>query len=413
MIKSLEDISETKKRLQVEIPADIIEKRIQDSLEEVRREAKIPGFRPGKVPISIIEKKYGKQVESEIVEKLVSEYFAESIKEANLTPVANPEWENADFKRSQPLTLTFAIEVLPKIEKLEYEGIAVHDEEIEVSDEDVENVLMRTRAEHVRYEAVERPVQDNDLVTLDYEVVEDHVTKEGDVVKVGSDQFPTELYAQLRGKKRGEEFEASLTFPEEHPSEFRGRVLTFRGRIGETKGLSVPELDDEFAKNLGYEGIGTLREKVKEEVLAAKTKNLRKRQIVEIIEKLVETHEFPVPDSMLDSEISSLVASARGKDESKGKDDAALREELREEARRNVKASIILNTIGQKEGVAVSEEDMKAKILEVSQSTFIPPQNLVQMYISRDGSLEGLRYGVFKEKVAELIHSKAKVEKGA
>ncbi|MGW8272940.1 MAG: trigger factor, partial [Thermodesulfovibrionales bacterium] len=158
MIKSLEDISETKKRLQVEIPADVIEKKIQHSLEEVRKQARIPGFRPGKVPISIIEKRYGKQVESEVVEKVVTEYYAEAIKEADLTPVANPEWENADFQRNQPLTMTFAVEVLPKIESLAYEGIEVRDEEIAVSDEDVENVLMRTRAEHVRYDAVERAV---------------------------------------------------------------------------------------------------------------------------------------------------------------------------------------------------------------------------------------------------------------
>ncbi|MGE5893647.1 MAG: trigger factor [bacterium] len=413
MVKNIENISETKKRLQVEIPADVIETKIQESLGEVRQRAKIPGFRQGKVPVAIIEKRYGQQVESEVVEKLVSEYYAKAIEEAKLHPVAYPAFEKTDFTRKHPLEMTFTVEVMPEIGNLQYEGIVVRDEDIEVAEEEVESVLMRTRAEHVKYESLDRPVEDSDLVTLDYDIVEESIKREGQVVKVGSDQFPKELSEQLRGKSKGDTFEVVLTFPGDHPSEFKGKTLTFTGSIKEIKVLSVPDLNDEFSTKLGYQDIPALKEAIRNEIVGAKKTHLRKKQIVELIEKLVDTHDFPVPESMLESEIVSLLTAAKTKEENKDKDDAKLREELLPEARRNAKAAILLNIIGKRENISVTEEDMKEKILELSRSTFIPPQNLIQMYMSRDGSLEGLRYGVYREKVADRIHAKAKVEKGA
>jgi len=412
MIKNMESIAPTKKRLEVEIPADVIEERIQKSLGDIRRKANVPGFRPGKAPLSMIEKKFGSTVESEVLEKVVTEYYGQVVREANIHPVTNPEFEKTDFKRKSPLSMIFTIEVMPEIEKLNYEGMKVQDEEITVEEKELESLLSRAKAEHVKYEQVERPIEENDLVTVDYDIVEEDLKREGQVIKVGSEQFPKELSDQLKGKTKSGTFDVKLTFPSDHPSEFKGKTLTFRGEIKEVKVLVLPELDDAFAADLGYENLEAMKKILSEEVLAMKKGHVKKKQMAELIEKLVDTHEFPVPETMLGAELSALLTSEKAKEENKDKDDETLRKELEGEATKNAKAAILLSIIGEKEGVTVSEEDMKTKILELSQSTYIPPQNLIQMYMQRDGSLEALRYGVFKEKVAGLLLEKAEVGKG-
>lgn len=412
MIKNLESISPTKKRLEVEVSADVIEEKIQKSLGDIRKKANLPGFRPGKAPLSMIEKKYGPSVESEVLEKVVSEYYGQVIREANLHPVTNPQFEKTDFERKKPLSMIFTIEVMPEIEDLKYEGVTVKDEEVTVDEKEVESLLMRARAERVKYDIVDRPVEENDLVTVDYDIVEENINREGQVIKIGSEQFPRELSDQLKGKTKGGTFDVKLTFPADHPSEFKGKTLTFKGEIKEVKVLSLPELDDQFASELGYENLEAMKKGIEEETLAMKKAHLKKKQMAQIIEKLVEQHTFPVPETMLNAEISSLLTSEKAKEENKEKDEEALRKEIEPEAMKNAKASILLSLIGDRENVTVSEEDMKTKILEISQTTYIPPQNLIQMFMQRDGSLDGLRYTVFKEKVAEILFEKAVIEKG-
>lgn len=412
MIKNLENISPTRKRLEVEISADVIEEKIQKSLGDIRKKANLPGFRPGKAPLSIIEKKYGSSVESEVLEKVVSESYGQVIREANLHPVTNPQFEKTDFKRKKPLSMIFTIEVMPEIDNLQYDGIAVKDEEIVVEEKEVEALLMRARAERVKYDVVDRPVEENDLVTVDYDIVEENIKREGQVIKVGSDQFPRELSDQLKGKTKGGTFDVKLTFPADHPSEFKGKTLTFRGEIKEVKVLSLPELDDSLAADLGYENLEAMKKALEEETVSMKKDHLKKKQMAQIIEQLVDKHEFPVPDTMLDAEIASLLTSEKAKEENKDRDEETLRKEIEPEAMKSAKAAILLSLIGDRENVTVSEEDMKTKVLEISQSTYIPPQNLIQMFMQRDGSLDGLRYTVFKEKVAELLFEKAVIEKG-
>ncbi|GBD98555.1 trigger factor [bacterium BMS3Abin07] len=412
MIKNLEHISDTKKRLTVEIPSDIIEQKIRSGLADIGRSAKIPGFRPGKAPLTLLDKRFGQDVEADVLRKVVPEYYEMAMKEARLSPVTHPEFEEQDHKRQNPLKMTFTVEVLPEIENLNYEGIKISAEEAEVTDEELANALKRVQAERMTYEPVERPVEDGDVVSLDYEIIEEGKEQKGQVFKVGSAQFPGELSDELTGKKSGDGFEARLPFPEEHQSEYRGKTLTFRGTVGEVKVLKLPEIDDNLAVVAGFENLSALKDSLKADILSVKKSEIKQKQIVELLEKLADSYDFPLPEGMLNSELSSLLTSARAKDENKEKDDETLKTELRPEAGKAVKIAVIINIIGKKENVGVTEEDMKEKILELSQMTRIPPQNLVQMYVSKDGSLDGLQYGVYKEKVADLIHSKAVIEKG-
>ncbi len=412
MIKNLEHISDTKKRLTVEVPSDVIENKIKEELRKAAGQTRLPGFRPGKAPLPLLEKRFGERVKEEVINKVVPEYYKKAMNVAKLSPVSHPEFEKQEHERKNPLEMIFTVEVLPEIPDLTYEGLKVKARDAEVTDEEIETTLKRVQAEKMSYDSVDRAIEDDDLVTLDYTVVEDGKEYKGEIFKIGTEQFPRELSDHLKGRKAGDSFEVALAFPEDHVSDFKGRTVTFKGEVRDVKILKVPDIDDKLAQDSGFDNLAALKDSLKADLSLAKRNQIKKKQIVELIEQLVASHQFSVPEGMLESELSSLLTSAKMKEENKGKDEETLGKELAEEAEENARAAVLLLVIGDKENINVTEEEMKEKILELSHMTQIPPQNLVQMYMSKDGSLEGLRYGVFKEKVADLIHAKAVIEKG-
>jgi len=207
LLKSCEEISTTKKRLTIEIPANVVEAEIQKGLQEAQKKANIPGFRSGKAPLTIIEKRYGKSVESEVLEKIVPDHYIQAVKEADIKPVSRPEMEDAiDFKRNSSLSMTFTVEVRPKIEGLEYEGIPVKEVPIEITDSEVDDIIKNVAEEKGTFETIDDAVASGDLVTVDY-TTEDGVETKDAVIKVGSGPYPKEFFDALIGKKKGDGFQ--------------------------------------------------------------------------------------------------------------------------------------------------------------------------------------------------------------
>lgn len=417
MLKAIEDISTTKKRLKIEIPADAIEREIRGSLEKVKMTTKIPGFRPGKVPINLVEKKFGKKIEEDVINKMIPRAYVDALNEANITPVANPVVEEElDFKRNQPISMTFTVEIMPDIESLNYEGITIKDIPISVDDSDIESVLKRLEDERATYEPSEGPVEMNGLIVFDYSIKENGDEVKDQVFKVGNNLFPDDFSKKLIGKKKGDELVIETAFPENHQSEkLAGKNLTLNVVIKDVKRINLPGIDNELAKDVGYESLDELKKHIGEEILKSKKDGVTKIQKAEIIKKLIESHEFDVPESLLESEISMLVSgvmSNKEHDKDMDKDEEALKQELRPKALRNVKVSLLLETIGKKEKVTVSDDDIKNTILSMSRRFGVSPENLMKFYISRDGSLNGIRNTIFEDKVLDLILSKAVLAKG-
>ncbi|MBI5213314.1 MAG: trigger factor [Nitrospirae bacterium] len=412
MLKTVEDISATKKRLKIEIPAGAIESEIKRGLGEAQKRARIPGFRPGKAPMSIIEKQFGKEIEADILEKIIPDYYLKAVKEADITPVSRPVIEESfDFKRNESLSMTLSVEVRPKIENLNYEEITVKEVPIEVKDEDVDEVLKRLAEERATYESVDDAVGAEDLITIDYTVKDDGAAANDVVLKVGSGPYPQEFFDGLIGKKKDEEFEVTAGFPEGLQSTFAGKKPTFNVKVKEVKRRSLPPIDDEFAKDLGFENIGLLKDKVKENILLSKNRDAERTKQREILDKLIESHEFEAPEGLVKAEIGSTVAEikARGGNE---KTEESLAEEIKPHAEKGVKASILLEMIGEKEGINVSDDEVKEEIIETAQRAYVSPENIMKYYVARDGSLEGLKRTVFEKKVLNFLVNKAKIEKG-
>ena len=412
MSHTLEDISATKKRLKIQIPAERVEAEIQKTFRDLQQKSKFPGFRPGKAPMSMIEKKFGKDAEAEALEKLIPEFYQTVLMENEIIPVSKPEIEGTfEYKRNIPLELTVVVEIRPKVENLSYEDIPIKEIPVDVKDEDIDAALQRLAEEKATYELVEDAIASGDLVTVDYTVKEDGTVTKDVVLKIGSGTYPQEFFDGLTGRKKDEEFDLEVAFPEDSQTQFAGKKLTFSITVKDIKRRNLAAIDDEFAKDLGMENLQALKEKARENIFNFKSSEADSIKQREILDKLLQSHEFEIPESLLNAELGGIINDIRasGKDE---RTDEALKEEFRENAVKSVKASVLLALIGEKEGIDVSEDDLKAEIVRVAQRFYITPENVMKYYVARDGSLEGLKNTVFEKKVLGLLLSKAKIEKG-
>jgi len=309
LLKEVQGISDTKKRLTIEIPAEAIESEIQKSLKEVQMKSQIPGFRPGKTPLSIIERKYGKSIEAEALEKLVPEYYQKALMDAGLKPLSQPAIENSsDFTRNAPLSMTFTIEVRTDIENFSYEGITVDEIPLEVTEEEIENTLKNLSEEKATYEGAEDSIISGDLITVDYKTDSDETLNNDVILKVGSGPYPQEFHDALTGRKKDEAFEFEASFPEDMQSPFAGKKVQFNMTVKDIKRRNVLLIDDEFAIDLGYDNLGILREKIRESLLSAKKRRADNIKCSQILDKLIETYKFEVPESLLTAKINDLIS---------------------------------------------------------------------------------------------------------
>ncbi len=412
MLKAVEDLSTTKKRLKIEIPSEAIEKKIKSSLEKARQKAKIPGFRPGKTPMNIIEKHFGKSAEAEALEEVIPEFYDRALKEAAIVPVTRPEIEGGvNFERNNPLSLSFTLEIRPKIENLRYEGIKTKDIPVIVSDEDVDNALKRLQEGKATYEIADKEIETGDLLTIDYEMKYDNqtTTAKDQVFVVGFTGLPKEISESLTGKKAGDIVEVEAQFPQDfHATAIAGKKVLIKNTVKAVKKKTLPAIDAELAKDLGFENLDALKAGAKEGIEKAEKEQTQKIQKNAILESLTSSHNFDIPESMLERELTAMVHALKKSD----KDEAALRDELKPDAIKNVRAMILLSIIGEKEGVNVTDEELKEKILDLSQQLAMTPESLIKVYAQRDGSLEGLRNNIYEQKVLDLLLSRAAIEKG-
>ncbi|MCG2709417.1 MAG: trigger factor [Thermodesulfovibrionales bacterium] len=412
MLKAVEDLSTTKKRLKIEIPSEAIEKKIKNSLEKARQKAKTPGFRPGKTPMNIIEKHFGKSAEAEALEEIIPEFYDSALKEAAIVPVTRPEIEGGvNFERNNPLSLSFTLEIRPKIENLKYEGIKTKDIPVTVSDEEVENALKRLQEGKATYEIADKEIEAGDLLTIDYEMKYDDqtTTAKDQVFVVGFTGLPKEISESLTGKKAGDIVEVEAQFPQDfHANAIAGKKVLIKNTVKAVKKKILPAIDAELAKDLGFENLDALKAGAREGIEKAKKEHTQKIQKNAILESLTGSHNFDIPESMLEGELTAMVHALKKSD----KDEAALRDELKPDAIKNVRAMILLSIIGEKEGVNVTDEELKEKILDLSQQLAMTPESLIKIYAQRDGSLEGLRNNIHEQKVLDLLLSRAVIEKG-
>lgn len=412
MLKAVEGISDTKKRITIEIPAEVIESDMQQSLIEVQKKSQVPGFRPGKTPMSIIEKKYGKSIEAEVLEKLIPQFYQKAIEDAGLKPLSQPVVENSsDFVRNASISMTFMVEVRPELENIDYEGIKVNEIPIEVTEGEVENTLKNLLEEKASYESIDDAIISGDLITVDYKTDFEEALSKDVILKVGSGPYPQEFHDALVNRKKEEEFEIEAGFPVDMQSPYAGKTVKFNMTVSDIKRRNIPSIDDDFAVDLGFDNLVVLREKIKESLLSAKSNKAKNLKSSQILDKLIEANNFEVPESLLNAKIDDFIAEIRAmrKDD---RPEEELEKEVLPYAERAVRSFIIMEIIGEKEKIEVTEDEMKERVLDIAQSNRVAPDDVVKYYLTRDRSLGALKYSIYEQKVMDLLLSKAEVIKG-
>ena len=406
----IEEVSKIKRIFKIEVPSDIVSKEYSDAYDNVRKNAKVPGFRKGKLPLNVIERRFKEEIEADIIKRLVPDYYFKAVKESGVTPVAMPNIENVDVKKGSPLTFTATVEIRPKIESVDYAGIELKKEDVVVSDEEVAAGIEEIRDRNAQLEISDEghAIVKGDYVRVDYEgfaggVQVKDLKKEGVEFQVGAEMVAPEIDSGLLGAHLGEV--RDIRIPE-------GDVL-FKVRITEVKKKILPEINDDLAKDTGEgETLAGLKEKVKERVEERKEDELKAKYKGNIIKKLIELNPVEIPPSLIEKEMRNFLARTKkfmGKNDNFEPDEEkALREKYTAHAEELVKSDILLTAIADIEGINASDEDVSAEIKRMAMKSR-QDEALIRRYVtSVEGGIDNIKDKIREDKVIALILEKVK-----
>lgn len=431
------ELGPMKRALKIEVPAEEVTQQFSRAYLELNRQVQIPGFRPGKAPMAILEKRYAKAVEEDVIRKLVPDFYDRAIKEAGISPVVVeiPPLDRVKIKKDSPFTFTATVEIKPTIELRNYKApnpISLPVDKRTVADEQIDRALDVLREQHAQLDAapVGTAIGEGDYAIVDLEGFIDGVPlegtkKEGQLHRVGSKAalLGIEIDEHLIARQQGDVIEISQTYPVSHPDQrVAGKSVRFRLDIKGVKQRRIPALDDEFAKDCGpYASLQELREKLRGEMEKALKKDIEESYKDTLLKRLLETHHFDLPDSLVERELSTIVrqklqARHRGNvtdslpavDEEERK---KMYEEHRDEANRRVKAGLLLEAIAEKEGVSVSQEDLNNEVARLATELRVPMADLVKM-IQAGGqdAIDELRARILTDKALDIVYRQAVIQ---
>jgi len=427
------ELGPMKRALKIEVPADEVTQRLTKAYGELNRQVNIPGFRPGKAPVSLLEKRYAKTVEEDVIRNLVPDFYDKAVRQAGIVPVhvEIPPLDRAKIKKDEPFTFTATVEIRPHIELRDYKApspISLKPDKRTVTDEQLERGIEVLREQQARLEAVPsgHSIVDGDYLVLDIQGVLDGLPlegtkKEGQLHKVGSHAsvLGVEIDPHVGGKKEGDRLEVSQPYPASHPdARVAGKTVVFTLTIKSVKEKKLPALDDEFAKDCGpFNSLQEIKDKLREGMERALKREIEDGYKDTIIRRLVETHHFDLPETLVERELEAItrqyMQQQKGKgQESPGTEDLTqLRQEHRNEAARRVKLGLVLETIAEKEGLTVTQDDLNAEIVRLASDLKMSPDELVKM-IKAGGqeSIDELRNRTLADKALDFVYRNAVIQ---
>lgn len=420
MLQEIEEITPTTRKLTINVPADVIQSESNIIYNQLQATAKIPGFRAGKVPQSILEKKFSKNVETEIIEKIVPRFYMEAVKEAKLEPVNYPNVEDRiAIKPGEPLSFTVTVEVKPEIADINYEGIVIKEKKAKVEDAEVDKAIASLRESKALYSVTEDALEEEDMAIInsdafiDGEPKDEYSHKEYPFV-IGSKEMPEEFSTALKGKKKGDEVEVKIKFDEDMPNDaLKGKELLCKINVTDGKKKNLPPLDDEFAESVESKNMEELKQKIHDGLKDRKDSQINLEYKQEIINELLKRHDFDVPASMVKGEIDSLVDQAKQdamRRNEQLKPDEELAKELETTAKENIRSVLILEAVGKKDSIEVSDDDVKKAMDEIASRNNLKTEELMKLYAAREGSLDAMKSRLFADKVMDFILEKSTIE---
>jgi len=396
---TVEDVSAVRKRLQVEVPPAEVQTELDRAYEHVRHASRLPGFRPGKAPRSVLESRYGQQVRREVMERLIESSFHRAVEEHAFAIVGSPEIDADDLEQGAPFRYTVTFDVRPAIDLVDLAGVTVERRVPVVTDEDVEKTLGRLRDSAAQL----RPIDDRGVVEAGDVVTLDLTSRMGDaepqertdvMLEAGSGSFPDAIEQRLIGQHVGSEFSAEVTYPDDYANRgLAGRSVHFAGRVKSLHQKDLPPLDDDFARDHGHaESLVGLRDKIRTD-LAAQARDHAEADVREaVMARLVERHVFEVPESLVERRCDAMLASLGVRAPEGAEAEALLRrlrEQVRPRAEQDVRADLVLDAVAVREGFEPGEEDVAREVAALAEHEREPER--VRAFYARPEAHAALR----------------------
>ncbi|MCI0481051.1 MAG: trigger factor [Candidatus Dadabacteria bacterium] len=419
---SIENLSGTERKVDVVIPVEVVKEKRDVVFSEIRKSAKIKGFRPGKAPVNVIESVYRKEILGETATRLVTDSLEEALKEVSAHPISRPQINPPDlFETDKDFHYSAVFEVLPVFDLAEYKGLPLRKEIHEVRDGDVDHTiehLIEHRAEIKPYEG-EKAVENGDVAIVDFEGTIDgepvkDLKRSGLQFLVGHDRLIPEFEENVIGMKKGETKEFDVSYGEDFQiKEAAGKAVHYKFSVKDVLKRTLPELDDELAKEVGMEDVAALREQVRGDLKRQSEQQSEARVRQQVVDALVDKNTVDAPPSLVNEEVGRLARNMIQTLRQRGLNiqtlDDASKAALAERALRNVKTSIILAEIRKIEDIKVTDVDIDRSLSGIAASYNMATEQVREIYRQND-LLEGLEASLAEQKVIDFIIENATIE---
>lgn len=425
MKASIEEITPVKKRLTVEVEAEEVNRKIDEAYKELKKKAKVDGFRPGKVPRNILERHFGDQVTQDVKRGLLSETLPRAFEETKIFPVVMPVIEDESLKAGEGYKYIALMEVRPQFELKDYMGLEVEKEIVSVSDETLNSQLEEIRRVNSRMKPLDedRGIQNDDCAILEYEAFEGERPIEGMkgenfLVRVGNSQFHPEFEKGLLGLKSGESAEITVDFEQGHPNtKLAGKKVLFKVKVKDVKLMELPELNDDFAKSLGadFNDLESLKNRIREDIKGREEKRVDRELKRKLLDRIAATVSFELPESLVESEMKyaletvkqNLLRMGSSFDKAGLKEDK-VREDFRPASEKRVKDLLILGEIARLNDLTLSETELDEGFADLAKGIGQDPK-VVRQYYEAKGLLDGFQDRLLEEKTLNYLVKGAKI----
>jgi trigger factor len=414
---------EVTRELVLDVPAEEVSKAFRTVTRNYRRYAKLPGFRPGKVPESVIKRKFANEIRKDVIDGLLPERFSKSVNELGIHPVGQPQVTELTVEEGQPLHVKAVFEYMPEFSVEGYEQVVVDKPSVEVTDDEFRHEIDQLRESRGTIEPVEedRPLTDGDWAQISYSgtLVDDPeaapIAGEDSLVEIGGKETVEAFTQVLRGAKSGQELKAEVIYPADYPeAKLQGKTVAYDVTVKAIKKRILPELTDDFAKEMGnYESLSQFQDAVREHMVSRKRRSVESETKDRLFAALVEKFQFPVPESLVQSQVDArlerglraLAAQGMNPEQMRKLDFGRLRVAQRDSAVAEVKAQLLLDRIAEKEGVTVSEEELERE-LQLAALQSREPYETLRNRLTEDGGLARIREQLKREKTASLLYER-------
>ncbi len=421
----IEELNPTRRKIAVEVPLEAVRSEIDRAFGRVQQTAQIRGFRPGRVPRSVLEKYFGDQVRADVLSHLIERSYADAVEQADLRPVGAPEIVPESLETGKPLRFSATVDVLPKLEVTDYQGLAAKRPIRYVTDEDVASALERLRESLAELRPIEGrdECREGDFASIDYVASVDgrplpEGSRENRLVEVGKGSTPREIEQALVGLQIGEKRTAEVSFPADVPDEaVAGKAVRFEVTLRALRERVLPALDDELAKEHGEcATLDELRGKLRERIAASIRRQGDEQVREQLIDELLRRNSFEVPKSLVERQVDAFVeellerlGGERAQLEKDGARLEQLRDDYRPRAERQVRAVLALDRLAEAVAIDVSEEDVTKRIADTAEQAGAQAAKVREVYREPAARAE-LKSRILRERALEEVVARAAIE---